>query len=99
MIPQQANPLAREKFTKLSKELSEKEKTKSRVCPKPSLSFPKSVLSQQFWNGSFNHGHTQQLNILFRMGNVTSIQTNTITHTPQTPKITDTCMGCRETGN
>ena len=93
MIPQQVTPETREKFAKPNKELSKSKKQNLQ------FSFPQSVLSQQFWNASFNHGYTPQHNITFRKGKMPPTQTITLILTPQTPKITDNCMGSRETGH
>ena len=60
------------------------------VRPAPFFSFPESVLRQQFRNTRFNHGYTLQLNIPFRKDELLPTQTNTLTHIPETPKITDT---------
>ena len=65
----------------LSKQRALREqKPKSLVHPKPSFSFPESVVSQHFCNASFIHGYTLQLNIQFRRGNVWLIQPNTHSH-------------------
>ena len=72
---------------------------KSSVRPAPFFSFPESVLRQQFRNTRFNHGYTLQLNIPFRKDELLPTQTNTLTHIPQTPKITDTSMGFGESNH
>ena len=99
MIPQQATLTTRKKFAKPNKELSENKKQNLQFVQNPPFLFPQSVLSQQFRNTNFNHGYTPQLNIPFTKGNVPPTQTNTLIHTPRTPKITNACMGCRETGH